>query len=264
MAAITTDEMRRLIREELGGALDDIPNTDEVNRMIAQAMDKHPTFQHVNAVIDAKIEAEIEKTFQPVLDEVRKGLAAVSEQMAVIDKRLAVIGAQTSSAAETVRDVKSDQDRIDTKQDGIIGELGDLNQRVTQQEAALGEHKRAVFGEPGQDGARSFSDQMRDGFKELAMQVGNQHRETREAIEANTRRIEAVEVDVGAVRVEVRENTTWRKKRAAVERAVVQAVRAAPKRIKQAVTDEFVIKWAVRILLSSGVGAAIIKLMESA
>lgn len=261
IATTTTDDLRRLIREELGGVLRDIPNTDEVNHMIAQALDKYPTLQHVNNVVDAKIEAQIEKTFQPLLDEVRKGLNAVSQQMAAIDKRLAVISAQTKNTAETVRDMKADQDRLDREHDEDRREISDLRNDVTEQKSALGEHKRAVFGEPGQEGVRSFIDQMRDGFKELAMQVGSQHRETRMAIEENTAKIGQIETEVQAVKAEVQANTNWRTRWEGVERVVGQAVKATPKRLKEAVTDEFVIKWAVRILVSSGIGAALIEVL---
>lgn len=264
MAAITTDDLRRLIREELGGALDDVPNTDEVNRMIAQALHDHPTFAHVNETIDAKIEAQIEKTFQPVLDEVRKGLAAVSAQIAAIDKRLAVIGNQTANTAETVRNMKDDQDRLDNEHEEDRREISELRNQVTSQAHELGEHKRAVFGEPGKEGAISFLDQMRNGFKELAMQAGVQHRETLTAVQKNTQKIETVEADVQAVKTEVAENTSWRQKRAAVEQMLLRVVKQAPQRLQQAVTDEFVIKWAIRILVSGGVGTAIIKLLENA
>lgn len=240
---LTTDELTRLIRQEMDKAIANMITRDQLEDELKSYM------RNVNEVIDAKIDTAIDRTFTPYLEEIRK----IPSELGSIKETLARLLEQTKNTSETVKDVKEEQDEINKKIDETQGRMTRLETHGIEQAAKLESQEHAIFGDKSRPGTKSLFDHMTDIKDTISLQLGdlmNQIAVEREQAHQEMAQLQQTSEEIKA---DVEANKQFRERRQRIEAVVLQALPKAGKRLWEAATNDWVIKWATRI----GLGGAL-------
>lgn len=262
---LTTDELRRLIREEVQLAIEGLATLDDVDARIAHALNNRPTLRDVNTLIQAEIDATIDRTFAPMLETVQKGFKTFDARFASLEKHMAQLIERSENQSAAMSDIKRDHDRIDTEQDRVQQEVADLRADKVKQAGEITSLEHAIFGDPARQGTGSLYDHISNLGKTLAEQMGQQGKVTQDALKGLTAQITQAETQVATMKEMVKANTRFRQRRQRIESAIVQGVPKVVKRIGEAATHDWVVKWAVRIGIGGGslVIAGLLEMLRS-
>jgi prophage DNA circulation protein len=236
---INKDELRSLIDEAVKMGMSDIPTTDEVERMIENRLSS--AVVHWGSEVDVKIEKAIDRTFTPMVDEMRK----LTSQIAVLVEQIKHVNA-------AVRDVKDDQKDTKQKVESLDDEIQTVKESQLTTVNQVESQERAIFGDKTRPGTKSLFDHISDLGNALASEMGKGFKEIQVARELDRQEMSRIRTDTETIRADVEANKEWREKRQKVERFVIQSIPNAGKRIVAAAKDDFVVKWATRIGLGGG------------
>lgn len=237
---MTTDELKKLIRDELDQALTDRPTMDNVK---------------------ALVKSEVDTKLSPILhalDGIKEGLQNFDVRWNNTDRQLDLLVQKVDSMTEAVRDVKDEQKRIDDEQDDIKREVGELKSvqtsKLTILESKLDSQERAIFGDATRPGTRSLFDHISELGVKMTSEMDKGFKEMRIARELDRQEISRIQETAETIRADVEANKQFRERRQRIEKAVIQMVPKAGKRLWEGMTNDWVIKWATRIGLGGALG----------
>jgi hypothetical protein len=242
---VNTDELRRVVSEEVHKAVIDLPSIADVDAKVdaklSVALAHYPRREELEAVVDKRVNALL----QPVVSEIQAGFTKM-------DRALAVLIEQTRHNEETVREVKATQQHHDVEMDTLKQIDSARGERLTALEDKVTGVIFDVFGAPDRQGTRSLFDHITDLGKELSAAIGTSAREFTQGIAILQTNIGILTTRIEAVEVTEHTNQRWIEARQKVERLVIQSLPKASKRLGEALTDHWVQKWAMRIGLAGG------------
>jgi chromosome segregation ATPase len=249
---MTTDQLRKLIRDELGQAMSDVVTSDQLDK----ALNDRPRLRDVNDLIKAEVDRAFDSALEAMRD-VRDGIKEFDNRFASVEKSLALLLAQSQNTSEAIREVKNEQDELEKKMDKTQERVIKLETTTIGQAAKLESQEHAIFGDKTRPGTKSLFDHMSEGINQLSTQVTTRFDEMMTQIqierEQSHQEMARLQRTTEDIKTDVEANKAFRERRQQIESLALQAFPKAVKRVWQAATDDWVVKWATRI----GLGGAL-------
>jgi chromosome segregation ATPase len=247
---LDTSELRRVVSEEVRKVIDDLATIEDVDNHIVTRLAPYPRREEVQKLVDERANAIL----APMMSRIEQGFHNLEQSIAVLIE-------QNRHNEETVKDVKTTQQRLDAEHEKLKEQYANRGERVTAIEGDVKEFRIDVFGSPDRQGTRSLVDHFNDGVRTLAETMGNQYRLLTQQIQTSTNGTAALMARIELVETKQAEHHAWIETRRKVERIVVQSIPRAGKRIGTALGDSWVQKWAIRLGIPGGL-AVIAALLE--
>ena len=257
---LTIDELTRLIRDEMNHAIRDMVTSEQLGKIMANLV-TNDQLQHelktymrdVNQVIDAKIDIAIDRTFTPYLEEIKR----IPSELISINKTLARVEEQTKHTSETVKEVKTEQQRQDQEQDEIKRELSAIQQTQLVLTNEQDIQKRAIFGDVTRPGIPSLVDLMSTMRDSLTGKLDEILTQNQMRHEQSHQEIAQLQTDVKTIQTEVETTRKFRERRQQIERAFIQLV---PNVVKKALGD-VAWNWVKSKAIPATIGATLFSLL---
>lgn len=225
---LTTDELKKLIRDEIADVITDRPTRQDVKALVKSEMD---------SVLTPMLQA---------LDGIRDGLHNFDTRWNNTDRQLALLVQKVDTMNQAVRDVKDEQKRIDDEQDEIKREMTVAKSERVQTIADMRGIVQDIWGTPERQGTGSVIETIHTLFKSLAEQMGTQRREDKTFQQTLMDKITQTETDVNQLKITAEENTRFRQRRQHIEQVVIQSIPNTVKRLAGKLTKEMVVTAATR------------------
>ena len=257
---LTIDELTRLIRDEMNHAIRDMVTSEQLGKIMANLV-TNDQLQHelktymrdVNQVIDSKIDIAIDRTFTPYLEEIKR----IPSELVSINKTLARVEEQTKHTSETVKDVKTEQQRQDKEQDEIKRELSAIQQTQLVLTNEQDIQKRAIFGDVTRPGIPSLVDLMSTMRDSLTGKLDEILTQNQMRHEQSHQEIAQLQTDVKTIQTEVETTRKFRERRQQIERAFIQLV---PNAVKKTLGD-VAWNWVKSKAIPATIGATLFSLL---
>lgn len=250
---LNENELRRLISDEMSKAMADVITADELER----ALNDRPTLRDVNALIQSQVDAAITPAVQEMQITLQTLTTTISDRFAKLETLIATIAEQSRLQEGWMRDMKDEQKRQDDEQDEIKRSLSHLETQAIEHSGKLDSQERAIFGDVTRPGTRSLFDHMSDGINSINTQMTLKFNEVLTEFqterELSHQEISRLQQTTEAIKTDVETNTAFRQRRQRIERAAIQMIPKAGKRLWEAATSDLVVK-AIKI----GIGPSII------
>lgn len=211
---LTTDELKKLIRDEIGDVIAD-----------------RPTKQDVQAMVKSEVGTVLTPVMQ-LLEKIRTDLeGSFDKRFNNTDRQLALLVQSVDSMKEAVGDVKKDLDDLDAKVDKTQERMNRFESAITEHTQKIESQEHAIFGDPARPGTKSIVDHISELGENLTSQMGQEFRKVIDKIEAGSMERRQIRQDLDIIKPIVEENTRFRQRRQHIEQAIIQAV---PQTIKKA------------------------------
>jgi len=214
---LSTDELKKLIRDEIADVITD-----------------RPTKQDVKALVKTEVDAVINPAIQELQAQFQAGMTGLNDRFAKIETLIATIAEQSRNQGDLIRDMRDEQKRIDVEQDKIKQEQLEVHSMLVQVNADMHGVIQDIWGTPERQGTGSVIETMTTGFRSITEQLGKQRDEDKTFQQALMDKSTQTDAKISAIEVIVEENRQFRLKRQRIEKAIVQLV---PNAVKKTLGD---------------------------
>lgn len=221
---MTTDELKKLIRDE-----------------IAEVITDRPTKQDVKAMVKSEVDTALSPILH-ALDGIKDGLQNFDTRWNNTDRQLDLLVQKVDNMTEAVRDVKDEQKRIDDEQDELKRGLARMESKMIEQSGKLDSQERAIFGDVTRPGTKSLFDHISELGETLASEMGRGFKDIQLAREIDRQEISRIQETAETIRADVEANKQFRERRQQIEKAIIQSIPKAGNRLWEGMTSEIVIK----------------------
>lgn len=214
---LSTDELKKLIRDEIADVITD-----------------RPTAQDVKVMVKTEVDAAINPAIQELQAQLQTGMAGLNARFANIEALIARLGEQSRNLNEWVQSMNAEQKRIDDEQDEIKRGQSRIESRQVEQMAKLESQERAIFGDPTRPGTKSIVDHISDNFEQWGNRIGQQLETMQSDVQAVAAQVEQTNAKVNTIETVVEENRQFRLKRQRIEQTIIRLI---PNTVKKTLGD---------------------------
>lgn len=210
---LTTDELKKLIRDEIGEAINNRPTKDDVKELV---------------------KSEVDSALSPILRALDKLESNFDKRFNQSDQQLAILVEEVRHNNQTVRDVKDDLDNLDSKVEKTQDRMNRFESTITDHANKIDSQERAIFGDVTRPGTKSLFDHISELGESLAIEMGKGFRDIQTARALDRQEISRIQETTESIRADVEANKQFRLRRQKMERTIIGLI---PNVVKKALGD---------------------------